>query len=83
MIPCCARDLSCAAPHVQSVRFTNLRYFLSQFYDALFDGILHDDRLAKASQVRRLIAKLPLHRSRSLGCQPSLVEGAPLVPLLL
>jgi hypothetical protein len=30
----------------QSVRFTDLSYFLSQFHDALFDGILQGDRLA-------------------------------------
>jgi hypothetical protein len=83
MIPGCARYLFCAAPDVQSVRFTNLRYFLSQFYDALFDGILHEIRLTKASQGTRLLVKLPLPHSWSLGYQPSLVEDAPLVPLLL
>ncbi len=34
-------------PHVQTIRLTNLRYFLSQLYDAFFDGILHLDRLAE------------------------------------
>jgi hypothetical protein len=44
----CARYLLSGfdVPHVQTVRFTNLRDLLSQLYDALFDGILHDDRLA-------------------------------------
>ena len=32
---------------MQSVRFTKLRYFFSQLYDALFDGRLHEDRLAE------------------------------------
>jgi hypothetical protein len=32
-----------AAFQVQAVRFPNLRYFFSQFSDALFDGLLHDD----------------------------------------
>jgi hypothetical protein len=45
---------------VQSVRFTDLRYFLSQFHYAFFDGILHDDRLAEPSE--REIQK---NRSRS------------------
>jgi hypothetical protein len=35
-----------ATPHVQTIRFTNLRYFISQPCDAFFDGILRDDRLA-------------------------------------
>jgi hypothetical protein len=39
-----------ATPHVQTVRLTNLRYFVSQLYDALFDGILHLDRLAEHTQ---------------------------------
>ena len=30
---------------VLTVRLTNLRYFISQLRDALFDGILHRDRL--------------------------------------
>jgi hypothetical protein len=33
--------------HVQPVCLTNLRYFFSQPYDALFDGRLHEDRLAE------------------------------------
>jgi hypothetical protein len=37
----CARYLPFAAMHL-----TDLRYFLAQFHDAFFDGILHDDRLA-------------------------------------
>jgi hypothetical protein len=32
---------------MQAVRFTNLRYFVSQLGDAFFDGVLHDDRLAE------------------------------------
>jgi hypothetical protein len=36
-----------AASQVLSVRFTNLRYFFSQFGDALFDGPRHGDRLAE------------------------------------
>jgi len=35
------------ALQVQAVRFTNLRYFFSQLCDALFDGLLHEDRLAE------------------------------------
>jgi hypothetical protein len=83
MIPGCARYLFCAAPDVQSVRFTNLRYFLSQFYDSLFDGILHEIRLAIAPRGAQVLVTLPLPHSWSLGCQPGLVEDAPLVPLLL
>jgi hypothetical protein len=36
-----------ATPHVKTVRFTDLSYFLSQFYDSVFDGILHDNKLAE------------------------------------
>jgi hypothetical protein len=50
MIPRCAVWLLPAAMQVQSVRFTDLRYFVSQFHDAFFDGILHDDRLAEPSE---------------------------------
>jgi hypothetical protein len=32
---------------VQTVRLTNLRYFVSQLSDALFDRILHEGRLAE------------------------------------
>ena len=46
MIPCCAVWLLPAAMQAQSVRFTDLRYFVSQFHYAFSDGILHDDRLA-------------------------------------
>src|SRR5580698_9407494 len=35
-----------AALHALPIRFTELRYFLSQFYDAVFDGTLHADMLA-------------------------------------
>ena len=35
-----------AALYVLLVRFADLNYFVSQLYDALFDGILHGDRLA-------------------------------------
>ena len=45
VITCCAVWLVFAAMQVQAVRFTDLRYFLSQFYDAFLDGILHDDGL--------------------------------------
>jgi hypothetical protein len=47
MIPRCARYLLFAAMQVQSVRFIDLRYFVSQLCDAFFKGILHDDRLAE------------------------------------
>jgi hypothetical protein len=46
VIPGCARHLLFSAMQVLAVRFTDLRYFLSQFHDAFFDGILHNDRLA-------------------------------------
>jgi hypothetical protein len=49
VIPRCAWYLLLAAMQVQAVRFTDLRNFLSQFYDAFFDGILHDDRLLTQS----------------------------------
>jgi len=49
VIPGCARHLVFAAMQVQAVRFTDLRFFLPQFYDAFFDGILHDDRLLTQS----------------------------------
>jgi hypothetical protein len=47
VIPRFARYLLFAAMGVQTVRFTDLRYFFSQFHDAVFNGILHDDRLAE------------------------------------
>ena len=47
LIPRCARYLLFAAMQVQSARFTDLRYFVSQFCDAFFKGILHDDRLTE------------------------------------
>jgi hypothetical protein len=34
------------ACHVLPIRLTDLRYFLSQLYDAVFKRILHDNRLA-------------------------------------
>jgi Protein of unknown function (DUF5818) len=46
LIPCCSGYLL-AALQVQAVRFTDLRYFFSQLSDALFDGLLHEDRLAE------------------------------------
>ena len=46
MFPCSTRH-PFAPLHVQPVRFTNLRYFFSQLSDALFDGRLHEDRLAE------------------------------------
>jgi hypothetical protein len=46
VIPRCAVKLL-AASQEQSVRFTDLRYFLSQFHDASFDRILRGDRLAE------------------------------------
>jgi hypothetical protein len=49
VIPGCARHLVFAALQLQAVRFTDLRFFLPQFYDAFFDGILHDDRLLTQS----------------------------------
>jgi hypothetical protein len=44
--------IGCSGPlfsdlQVEAVRFTNFRYFLSQLCDALFDGLLHEDRLAE------------------------------------
>ena len=48
--PRCARRLLFSAMQVQSVRFTDLRYFVSQLHDAFFDRILHDDSLAKAPE---------------------------------
>ena len=47
VIPRFARYLLLAALGVLAVRFTDLRYFFSQFHDAVFNGILHDDRLAE------------------------------------
>ena len=38
-----------AALQVQAVRFTNLRNFFSQLSDTLFDGLLHENRLAQHS----------------------------------
>jgi hypothetical protein len=46
MIPHCT-VYPFSALHVLTVLLTNLRYFVSQLYDALFDGILHGDRLAE------------------------------------
>jgi hypothetical protein len=37
---------------VLTVRLTNLRYFISQLRDALFDGILHRDRLLQLRVLR-------------------------------
>jgi len=45
-----------AALQVQAVRFPNFRYFFSQFSDALFDGPLHEDRLAEHAVPERNIA---------------------------
>jgi hypothetical protein len=47
VIPRFARYLLLAAMGVLAVRFTDLRYFFPQFHDAVFNGILHDDRLAE------------------------------------
>ena len=47
VIPRFARYLLLAALGVLAVRFTDLRYFFSQFHDAVFNGILHEDRLAE------------------------------------
>ena len=41
MIPRCARHLLFSAMQVQAGCFTDSRYFLSQFHNAFFDGILH------------------------------------------
>ena len=41
----CQRKPGFAALHVKTVRFADLRYFVSQLHDALLDGILHDNRL--------------------------------------
>ena len=35
---------------VQSVRFTDLRYFVPQLRDAIFDWILHDNTLAEHAE---------------------------------
>jgi hypothetical protein len=45
VIPCCV-GFVLAGLQVQSVRFTDLRYFISQLDDPLFDRIRHEDRLA-------------------------------------
>jgi hypothetical protein len=51
VIPRCARHLLFfSAMQVQSVRFTELRYFVSQLGDPFFDGTLHDNRLAEQSR---------------------------------
>jgi hypothetical protein len=39
-----------AAMNVQTVRFANLCYFLSQLGDAFFDGILHGDKASRRSE---------------------------------
>jgi hypothetical protein len=39
-----------SVPHVLPIRFADLRYFLSQFYDAVFDRILHDDKANRATE---------------------------------
>jgi hypothetical protein len=74
-----------ATARVLAVCFADLRYFLSQFYDSLFDGTLHDDRLAESSNLqklkRRWLSKPPSNRRQNLGCQPGPGEVAPLVPL--
>jgi len=46
MIRCCAGNLF-AALNIKAVGFSNLRYFFSQFCDALSDGLLHGDRLTE------------------------------------
>jgi hypothetical protein len=52
--------MSKPALQVQAIRSTDLRHLISQFHDALFDGILHGDRLAdhKAPEFFR-IGSLP------------------------
>jgi len=47
LIPRCTGYLLFAAMQVQSVRFTDLRDFVSQLCDAFFKGILHANRLAE------------------------------------
>jgi hypothetical protein len=39
---------------IHAVRFTDLRYFISQLGDAFFDGILHGGRLADPLRVERV-----------------------------
>jgi hypothetical protein len=46
VIRCCTGNLF-AALHVEPVGFPDLRYFFSHLCDALFDGLLHEDRLAE------------------------------------
>jgi hypothetical protein len=45
-----------AAMQGKAVRFTDLRYFVSQLHHAFFDRLLHDDRLApqKADRGQRI-----------------------------
>jgi hypothetical protein len=46
MIRCSAGNFL-AVSQVQAVRFPDLRYFPAQLCDALFDRLLHSDRLAE------------------------------------
>jgi hypothetical protein len=60
---------------VQAVRFPNLCYFFSQLSDALFDGLLHQDRLAEHA-ARITVVKSPFHRQPGCGCKPNLAVSA-------
>ena len=48
-----------ATLEVQAARFADLCYFVPQLCDALFDGLLHEDRLAETGQ-------LPLRSERAI-----------------
>jgi hypothetical protein len=66
----CAECLLLAAMQVQSIRFADLRYFLSQYNDAFFDRILHDDRLAELHRAGHSIHRSHSRRSRKRPVTP-------------
>jgi hypothetical protein len=81
MIPCCAVWLLPAAMQVQAVRFTELRNLLPQFHNALFDRILHDDRLTEPSEreIQNMVRArgTPETTRRATRFAPSLLLRAP------
>jgi len=76
LIPRCTRYLLFAAMQVQSVRFTDLRDFVSQLCDAFFKGILHANRLAEHKAQAYLKLGCTTQRARHIGWYGELIQRA-------
>jgi hypothetical protein len=61
---------------VQSVRFTDLRDFVSQLCDAFFKGILHANRLAEHKAQAYLKLGCTTLRARHIGWYGELIQRA-------